>query len=162
MEDFGEMVNLVVFDQSDYQVIIIDQVQCIQLMWMLVLIGGKLLMYVFGVGKVFFVQLSEEQVISLLYCKGLYVYMYVMLVFLLYLKEDLVQICKWGYFFDDEEYVFGLCCVVVCIYDEYCELFVVIFILGFILCMIDDWVIELGVLVIKVVKEVMLVYGGVK
>lgn len=68
--------------------------------------------------------------------------------------------CKWGYLFDDEEYVLGLCCFVVCIFDEYCELFVVIFIFGLILCIIDDCVIEFGVMVIKVVKEVMLVYGG--
>jgi hypothetical protein len=32
MEDSGETVNLAVLDQSDHQAIIIDQVQCTQLM----------------------------------------------------------------------------------------------------------------------------------
>ena len=40
MEESGETVNLAVLDQSDHQAIIIDQVQCTQLMRMSAPIGG--------------------------------------------------------------------------------------------------------------------------
>ncbi|MBD5701418.1 helix-turn-helix domain-containing protein, partial [Citrobacter freundii] len=62
MEDSGETVNLAVLDQSDHQAIIIDQVQCTQLMRMSAPIGGKLPMHASGAGKAFLSQLSEEQV----------------------------------------------------------------------------------------------------
>ncbi len=69
MEDSGETVNLAVLDQSDHQAIIIDQVQCTQLMRMSAPIGGKLPMHASGAGKAFLSQLSEEQVTSLLHRK---------------------------------------------------------------------------------------------
>ena len=67
MEDSGETVNLAVLDQSDHQAIIIDQVQCTQLMRMSAPIGGKLPMHASGAGKAFLSQLSEEQVTGLLH-----------------------------------------------------------------------------------------------
>lgn len=54
MEDSGETVNLAVLDQSDHQAIIIDQVQCTQLMRMSAPIGGKLPMHASGAGKAFY------------------------------------------------------------------------------------------------------------
>lgn len=74
MEDSGETVNLAVLDQSDHQAIIIDQVQCTQLMRMSAPIGGKLPMHASGAGKAFLSQLSEEQVTGLLHRKGLHAY----------------------------------------------------------------------------------------
>ena len=53
MEDSGETVNLAVLDQSDHQAMIIDQVQCTQLMRMSAPIGGKLPMHASGAGKAF-------------------------------------------------------------------------------------------------------------
>lgn len=74
MEDSGETVNLAVLDQSDHQAIIIDQVQCTQLMRMSAPIGGKLPMHASGAGKAFLSQLSEEQVTGLLHRQGLHAY----------------------------------------------------------------------------------------
>ncbi|MCV4769620.1 glyoxylate bypass operon transcriptional repressor IclR, partial [Escherichia coli] len=101
MEDSGETVNLAVLDQSDHQAIIIDQVQCTQLMRMSAPIGGKLPMHASGAGKAFLAQLSEEQVTSLLHRKGLHAYTHATLVSPLHLKEDLAQTRKRGYSFDD-------------------------------------------------------------
>ncbi len=53
MEDSGETVNLAVLDQSDHRAIIIDQVQCTQLMRMSAPIGGKLPMHASGAGRRF-------------------------------------------------------------------------------------------------------------
>ncbi len=96
MEDSGETVNLAVLDQSDHQAIIIDQVQCTQLMRMSAPIGGKLPMHASGAGKAFLAQLSEEQVTSLLHRKGLHAYTHATLVSPLHLKEDLAQTRKRG------------------------------------------------------------------
>lgn len=96
MEDSGETVNLAVLDQSDHQAIIIDQVQCTQLMRMSAPIGGKLPMHASGAGKAFLAQLSEEQVTSLLHRKGLHAYTHATLVSPLHLKEDLAQTASGG------------------------------------------------------------------
>mgnify|MGYP000698324717 CR=1 FL=1 len=50
MEDSGETVNLAVLDQSDHQAIIIDQVQCTQLMRMSAPLVGKLPLHASGPG----------------------------------------------------------------------------------------------------------------
>jgi len=162
MEDSGETVNLAVLDQSDHQAIIIDQVQCTQLMRMSAPIGGKLPMHASGAGKAFLSQLSEEQVTGLLHRKGLHAYTHATLVSPLHLKEDLALTRKRGYSFDDEEHALGLRCLAACIYDEHREPFAAISISGPISRMTDDRVTELGALVIKAAKEVTLAYGGAR
>jgi IclR family acetate operon transcriptional repressor len=79
-----------------------------------------------------------------------------------HLKEDLAQIRKRGYSFDDEEHALGLRCVAACIYDEHHEPFAAISISGPISRVTDDRVTELGALVIKAAKEVTLAYGGIR
>ncbi|MDU4267360.1 MAG: IclR family transcriptional regulator C-terminal domain-containing protein, partial [Enterobacter hormaechei] len=151
MEESGETVNLAVLDQSDHQAIIIDQVQCTQLMRMSAPIGGKLPMHASGAGKAFLSQLSEEQVTGLLHRKGLHAYTHATLVSPVHLKEDLALTRKRGYSFDDEEHALGLRC-----------LFAAISISGPISRMTDDRVTELGAMVIKAAKEVTLAYGGIR
>ena len=160
MEDSGETVNLAVLDQSDHQAIIIDQVQCTQLMRMSAPIGGKLPMHASGAGKAFLSQLSEEQVTGLLHRKGLHAYTHATLVSPVHLKEDLAQTRKRGYSFDDEEHALGLRCVASCIYDEHREPFAAISISGPISRITDDSVTEFGAMAIKAAKEVTLAYGG--
>ncbi|AUV28430.1 TPA: glyoxylate bypass operon transcriptional repressor IclR [Citrobacter braakii] len=160
MEDSGETVNLAVLDQSDHQAIIIDQVQCTQLMRMSAPIGGKLPMHASGAGKAFLSQLSEEQVTGLLHRKGLHAYTHATLVSPVHLKEDLAQTRKRGYSFDDEEHALGLRCVASCIYDEHREPFAAISISGPISRITDDRVTEFGAMAIKAAKEVTLAYGG--
>jgi IclR family acetate operon transcriptional repressor len=162
MEESGETVNLAVLDQSDHQAIIIDQVQCTQLMRMSAPIGGKLPMHASGAGKAFLSQLSEEQVTGLLHRKGLHAYTHATLVSPVHLKEDLALTRKRGYSFDDEEHALGLRCLASCIFDEHREPFAAISISGPISRMTDDRVTELGALVIKAAKEVTLAYGGIR
>ena len=151
MEESGETVNLAVLDQSDHQAIIIDQVQCTQLMRMSAPIGGKLPMHASGAGKAF---LSHR--------KGLHAYTHATLVSPVHLKEDLALTRKRGYSFDDEEHALGLRCLASCIYDEHREPFAAISISGPISRMTDDRVTELGAMVIKAAKEVTLAYGGIR
>ncbi|MCW2482998.1 IclR family transcriptional regulator C-terminal domain-containing protein, partial [Candidatus Symbiopectobacterium sp. NZEC135] len=155
-------VNLAVLDNSDHQAIIIDQVQCTALMRMSAPIGGKLPMHASGAGKAFLANLSDDQVSSLLHRKGLHAYTHATLVSPVHLKEDLAQIRRRGYSFDDEEHALGLRCIAACLFDEHREPFAAISISGPISRITDDRVTELGALAIGAAKEVTLAYGGIR
>lgn len=162
MEESAETVNLAVLDKGDHQAIIIDQVQCTQLMRMSAPIGGKLPMHASGAGKAFLANLNDDQVSGLLHRKGLQAYTHATLVSPVHLKEDLAQSRKRGYSFDDEEHALGLRCVAACIYDEYREPFAAISISGPISRITDDRLTELGALVIRAAKDVTQKYGGIR
>lgn len=162
MEQSGETVNLAVLDLSDHQAVIIDQVQCTQLMRMSAPIGGKLPMHASGAGKAFLANLSEKQVTELLHRQGLHHYTPKTLMSPHSLKEDLARVRKSGYAFDDEEHALGLRCVAACIYDEHHEPFAAISISGPISRVTDDRVTEIGALVIKAAKEITREFGGVR
>ncbi|MBJ7223455.1 MULTISPECIES: glyoxylate bypass operon transcriptional repressor IclR [unclassified Brenneria] len=162
METSGETVNLAVLDQSDCQAIIIDQVQCNALMRMSAPIGGKLPMHASGAGKAFLAALPEEQVTRLLHRKGLHGYTHHTLNSPQNLKENLLQIRKQGYSFDDEEHALGLRCIAACILDEHHEAFAAISISGPVSRITDDRVTELGALVIKAAKEITQQYSGTR
>ncbi|WP_292986730.1 glyoxylate bypass operon transcriptional repressor IclR [Pantoea sp.] len=160
MEQSGETVNLAVLDLSDYQAVIIDQVQCTQLMRMSAPIGGKLPMHASGAGKAFLAHLGDEQVTALLHQKGLHYYTPKTLMSPQSLKDNLAQVRKAGFSLDDEEHALGLRCVAAPIYDEHGEAFAALSISGPIARMTDDRITELGALVIREARQVTLAYSG--
>ncbi|MBA8870269.1 IclR family acetate operon transcriptional repressor [Pantoea agglomerans] len=160
MEQSGETVNLAVLDLSDHQAVIIDQVQCTQLMRMSAPIGGKLPMHASGAGKAFLAHLGDEQVTALLHQKGLHYYTQKTLMSPQSLKENLALVRKAGFSFDDEEHALGLRCVAAPIYDEHGEAFAALSISGPIARMTDDRITELGALVIREARQVTLAYSG--
>jgi len=160
MDASGETVNLAVLDLSDHQAVIIDQVQCTQLMRMSAPIGGKLPMHASGAGKAFLAHLSDEQVTTLLHQKGLHYYTPKTLMSPQSLKENLAQVRKAGFSFDDEEHALGLRCVAAPIYDDHGEPFAALSISGPIARMTDDRITELGALVIREARQVTLAYSG--
>ncbi|CNE54206.1 glyoxylate bypass operon transcriptional repressor IclR [Yersinia nurmii] len=160
MDESGETVNLAVLDHSDYQAIIIDQVQCTALMRMSAPIGGKLPMHASGAGKAFLSTLPDEKLVQLLHKKGLHAYTQHTRTNPVSLKENLAQIRKQGYSFDDEEHALGLRCIAACLYDEHHEAFAAISISGPVSRITDDRVTELGALVIHAAKEITQSYGG--
>ena len=160
MEQSGETVNLAVLDLSDHQAVIIDQVQCTQLMRMSAPIGGKLPMHASGAGKAFLAHLGDEQVTALLHQKGLHYYTPKTLMSPQSLKENLALVRKAGFSFDDEEHALGLRCVAAPIYDEHGEAFAALSISGPIARMTDNRITELGALVIREARQVTLAYSG--
>ncbi|MEC5317617.1 glyoxylate bypass operon transcriptional repressor IclR [Brenneria populi subsp. brevivirga] len=160
METSGETVNLAVLDRSDFQAIIIDQVQCTALMRMSAPIGGKLPIHASGAGKAFLASLPDPQVAALLHKTGLHGYTPRTLDSPQRLKENLSDIRRQGYAFDDEEHALGLRCVAASILDEHREAFAAISISGPVSRITDDRVTELGALVIKAAKEITREYGG--
>jgi IclR family acetate operon transcriptional repressor len=160
MEASGETVNLAVLEHSDYQAIIIDQVQCNALMRMSAPIGGKLPMHASGAGKAFLSSLPDEQLTKLLHRLGMHHYTTKTLTSPANLKLELAQTRKRGYALDDEEHALGLRCIAACIYDEHHDAFAAISISGPISRITDNRVTELGALVIQAAKEITLNYGG--
>jgi len=160
MESSGETVNLAVLDLSDFQAVIIDQVQCTQLMRMSAPIGGKLPMHASGAGKAFLAHLSDDKVTALLHQKGLHYYTPNTLMSPQSLKTNLAQIRTRVFSFDDEEHALGLRCVAAPIYDEHGEPFAALSISGPIARMTDDRITELGALVIREARQVTQAYSG--
>ncbi|NHB97459.1 glyoxylate bypass operon transcriptional repressor IclR [Photorhabdus stackebrandtii] len=162
MEDSGETVNLAILDHSEYEAVIVDQVQCNALMRMSAPIGGKLPMHASGAGKAFLSTLSDNQLVQLLHKKGLHAYTQHTKTTPSSLKENLEQARKQGYSFDDEEHALGLRCIAACIYDEHHQAFAAISISGPVSRITDDRVTELGASVIRAAKEISKEYGGIR
>ncbi|MER2474395.1 glyoxylate bypass operon transcriptional repressor IclR [Photorhabdus laumondii] len=162
MEDSGETVNLAILDHSEYEAVIVDQVQCNALMRMSAPIGGKLPMHASGAGKAFLSTLSDNQLVQLLHKKGLHSYTQHTKTTPSNLKENLEQARKQGYSFDDEEHALGLRCIAACIYDEHHQAFAAISISGPVSRITDDRITELGALVIRAAKEINKEYGGIR
>ncbi|WP_118987888.1 glyoxylate bypass operon transcriptional repressor IclR [Photorhabdus sp. CRCIA-P01] len=162
MEDSGETVNLAILDHSEYEAVIVDQVQCNALMRMSAPIGGKLPMHASGAGKAFLSTLSDNQLVQLLHKKGLHSYTQHTKTTPPSLKENLEQARKQGYSFDDEEHALGLRCIAACIYDEHHQAFAAISISGPVSRITDDRVTELGASVIRAAKEISKEYGGIR
>ncbi|MCW7762288.1 glyoxylate bypass operon transcriptional repressor IclR [Photorhabdus sp. P32] len=162
MEDSGETVNLAILDHSEYEAVIVDQVQCNALMRMSAPIGGKLPMHASGAGKAFLSTLSDNQLVQLLHKKGLHSYTQYTKTTPSGLKENLEQTRKQGYSFDDEEHALGLRCIAACIYDEHHQAFAAISISGPVSRITDDRITELGALVIRAAKEISKEYGGIR
>ena len=162
MEESGETVNLAVLDTSEYQAIIIDQVQCTALMRMSAPIGGKLPMHRLrrrqGVPRHPAGRSGKPNCCTRKACTPHTPHTPTPH----NLKEGLAQIRKQGFSFDDEEHALGLRCVAACIFDEHREAFAAISISGPVSRITDDRVIELGALVIHAAKEISLAYGGVR
>ncbi|WP_448512156.1 glyoxylate bypass operon transcriptional repressor IclR [Photorhabdus laumondii] len=162
MEDSGETVNLAILDHSEYEAVIVDQVQCNALMRMSAPIGGKLPMHASGAGKAFLSTLSDNQLVQLLHKKGLHSYTQHTKTTPSNLKENLEQARKQGYSFDDEEHALGLRCIAACIYDEHHQAFAAISISGPVSRITNDRITELGALVIRAAKEISKEYGGIR
>ncbi|WP_027348720.1 glyoxylate bypass operon transcriptional repressor IclR [Halotalea alkalilenta] len=160
MERSGETVNLAVLDRVNFDAIIIDQVQCNQLMRMSASIGGKLPMHASGAGKALLSTLDDERLTQLLHRKGMHAYTPHTLTTPKTLKANLSMIRKQGFSFDDEEHALGLRCVAACLFNEYREPFAAISISGPVSRVTDDRVIEIGALAIQTAKELTRAWGG--
>lgn len=162
MDESGETVNLAILDHTEFDAVIVDQVQCNALMRMSAPIGGKLPLHASGAGKAFIATLPEDQLIPLLSKKGLHAYTPYTLTTPSALKENLQQAKKQGFSYDDEEHALGLRCIGACIYDEHKEAFAAISISGPLSRITDDRVTELGAMVIKAAKEISREYGAIR
>jgi IclR family acetate operon transcriptional repressor len=160
MEAAGETSNLVVFDTDAWQSVVIGQVQCRELMRMLAPIGGRLPLHASGAGKAFLAAQDESHLGRILQKTGLPQYTEHTITAPARLKQEIMQIQKQGFAFDDGEHAIGLRCVASCIYDECGEAFAAISVSGPKSRIPDERITHLGSLVMRAASEVTLHYGG--
>lgn len=160
MEAAGETSNLVVFDTDAWQSVMVGQVQCRELMRMLAPIGGRLPLHASGTGKAFLAAQDETHLACILQKTGLPQYTAQTITTPANLKEEIMQIRKQGFAFDDGEHALGLRCVASCIYDESGEAFAAISVSGPKSRIPDERVTHLGSLVMRAASEITLQYGG--
>jgi len=160
MEAAGETSNLVVFDTDAWQSVVVGQVQCRELMRMLAPIGGRLPLHASGAGKAFLAAQDDARLARILQKTGLPQYTEHTITSPARLKEEMRQIQKQGFAFDDGEHALGLRCVASCIYDECGEAFAAISVSGPKSRIPDERITHLGSLVMRAASDITHHYGG--
>lgn len=116
MEESGETANLAVADEGE--AVILAQVQCREMMRMMVPLGSRSPMHASGVGKALLAAMSDEEVTAILHRRGLAAITEHSIRSPEALRKELeqVRVRRWAY--DDEEHAVGLRCVAATIHDE--------------------------------------------
>jgi IclR family acetate operon transcriptional repressor len=117
MEASGETVNLAVPDQGE--AVMMAQVQCHEMMRMLVPLGSRAPMHASGVGKALMSTLPEAEVACIIQQRGLNHYTDSTFDNPGELRAELAKIRTAGWAYDNEEHAVGLRCVAAPIHDEH-------------------------------------------
>jgi len=117
MEASGETVNLAVPDQGE--AVMMAQVQCHEMMRMLVPLGSRAPMHASGVGKALLAAMSNSEVNRIIEQRGLSSYTDSTMDSPERLMIELNAVREAGWAYDNEEHAVGLRCVAAPIYDEH-------------------------------------------
>jgi len=158
MEQSGETANLAILDGTE--AVFIAQVQCHEMMRILVKIGGRVPLHASGVGKALFAALPNEQVDAILKVKGLPRITAHTIVAPETMWAALKVIRHRGYSFDDEEHAPGTRCVAATIFDEHAEPLGAISLAGPASRLPDERIRQLGPAVAHTAEELTRKVGG--
>lgn len=158
MEHSGETTNLAILDGTE--AVFIAQVQCREMMRILVKLGSRVPLHASGVGKALFAALPDEQVDALLKVKGLPRITGHTIISPETMWAALKVIRQRGYSFDDEEHAPGTRCVAATIYDEHGEPLCAISIAGPASRLPDERIRQLGPVVAHTAEELTRRLGG--
>jgi len=158
MEHSGESVNLAILD--DAQAVFLAQVQCREMMRMLVRLGGRAPLHASGAGKALLAAMQRQEVQGLLARRGLERFTANTLGTAGALAADLEHVRKLGFAFDDEEHAVGLRCVAATVHDEHAEAIAAISLSGPRARITDDRIARLGVLVVDGANDITRAMGG--
>jgi len=158
MEQSGESVNLAILD--DGQVVFLAQVQCREMMRMLVRLGGRAPVHASGAGKALLAALPEAEMRAVLARHGLTRFTDNTLDSAAALAADLARVHARGYAFDDEEHAVGLRCVAATLHDEHGEALASISLSGPRARMTDARIAHLGRMVLDTAEAVTRAMGG--
>ncbi len=159
MEASGETANLSILDGS--HVCFIAQVQCHEVMRMLVRLGSRIPAHASGSGKAILAALAPEIRRAVLGATPLEPLTAKTIVDPKALERQLETIRKRGYSYDDEENALGLRCVAAAIHDEHGEPLGAISLAGPIARLTDERILKLGPLVAQTAREITERLGGV-
>jgi IclR family acetate operon transcriptional repressor len=158
MEQSGETANLAVLD--GVEAVFIAQVQCREIMRLLVKLGSRAPLHASGVGKAIFAALPNEQIDAILKVRGLPRITESTIVAPETMWAALRVIRQRGWSFDDEEHLLGTRCVAASIYDEHAEPLCAISLAGPATRLPDERIKQLGPLVAHTAEEITRKLGG--
>jgi IclR family acetate operon transcriptional repressor len=158
MESSGESVNLAILD--DAQVVFLAQVQCREMMRMLVRLGGRAPIHASGAGKALLAALSDAEIRDMVTRHGLRVFTANTLDSAQALDADLARVRARGFAIDDEEHAVGLRCVAATLHDEHGDPLAAISLSGPRARITDDRIAHLGRLVIDTANLITEAMGG--
>jgi IclR family acetate operon transcriptional repressor len=158
MEQSGETANLAILDGTE--AVFIAQVQCREMMRILVKLGSRVPLHASGVGKAIFAALPDEQIDAILKVKGLPRITDNTIVAPETMWAALKVIRHRGYSFDDEEHAPGTRCVAATIYDEHAEPLGAISLAGPSSRLPDERIKQLGPIVAHTAEELTRKLGG--
>jgi IclR family transcriptional regulator, acetate operon repressor len=159
MEQSGETANLSIIDGT--HVCFIAQVQCHEVMRMLVRLGSRLPAHASGSGKAILSALPEDELAIFFRESKLQKLTQKTTTDIDQLRLQFAAIRSRGYSYDDEENALGLRCVAAPIYDEYSEPLGAISLAGPIARLTDERILKLGPLVAHTAREITEKLGGV-
>jgi IclR family acetate operon transcriptional repressor len=158
MEQAGETANLAILDGTE--AVFIAQVQCREMMRILVKLGSRVPLHASGVGKAIFAALSDDQVEAILKVKGLPRITEHTITAPETMWAALKVIRQRGYSFDDEEHAPGTRCVAATVYDEHAEPLGAMSLAGPASRLPDERIRQLGPLVAHTAEELTRKLGG--
>lgn len=159
MEASGETANLSILDGS--YACFIGQVQCHEVMRMLVRLGSRIPAHASGSGKAMLSALPEDELAIVLRDSDLVQLTTKTITDPQKLRSQFATIRARGYSYDDEENAMGLRCVAAPIYDEFAEPIGAISLAGPIARLTDERILKLGPLVAHTGREITEKLGGV-
>ena len=157
MEQSGETANLAILDGTE--AVFIAQVQCREMMRILVKLGSRVPLHASGVGKAIFAALPDEQIDAIMKVKGLPRITNHTIVAPETMWAALKVIRHRGYSFDDEDAP-GTRCVAATIYDEHAEPLAAISLAGPASRLPDERIKQLGPIVAHTAEELTHRLGG--
>ena len=116
MEEAGETANLALL--HDARAVMVYQVQCHEMMRMIVHIGGAVPLHASGVGKAMLAAMADDEVKAILHRQGLTRYTPHTADSPARLAEEIAVARERGFALDDEEHAVGLRCAAAAILDE--------------------------------------------
>jgi IclR family acetate operon transcriptional repressor len=159
MEASGETSNLSILDGT--YACFIAQVQCHEVMRMLVRLGSRIPAHASGSGKAMLSALPEDELAIVLRNSNLVQLTSKTITDPDKLRAQFAAIRARGYSYDDEENAMGLRCVAAPIYDEFAEPIGAISLAGPIARLTDERILKLGPLVAHTGREITEKLGGV-
>ena len=160
MEASGETQRTFRFFDSTYACFI-GQVQCHEVMRMLVRLGSRIPAHASGSGKAMLAALPEDELAIVLRNSNLVQLTTKTITDPDKLRQQFAAIRARGYSYDDEENAMGLRCVAAPIYDEFAEPLGAISLAGPIARLTDERIPKLGPLVAHTAREITEKLGGV-
>jgi len=158
MEQSGETANLAILDGTE--AVFIAQVQCREMMRILVKLGSRVPLHASGVGKAIFAALPDEQIDAILKVKGLARITEHTITAPETMWAALKVIRQRGWSFDDEEHAPGTRCVAATLYDEHAEPLAAISLAGPSSRLPDERIKQLGPVVAHTAEDLTRRLGG--